>query len=72
MWWNIEHPKVANKLSNFLIRTTEQMTTKDAKSLREEFQYGTKTDVNKLLLSELLEKSKSIVEKIEVILSEMK
>ncbi len=54
------------------IRTTEQMTTKDAKSLREEFQYGTKTDVNKVLLTELLQKSKAIVEKIEVMLSEMK
>lgn len=53
------------------IRTTEQMTTKDAKSLREEFQYGTKTDVNKVLLTELLQKSKAIVEKIEVMLSEM-
>jgi uncharacterized protein (UPF0332 family) len=54
------------------IRTTEQMTTKDAKSLREEFQYGTKTAVNKVLLTELLQKSKAIVEKIEVLLSEMK
>ena len=54
------------------IRTTEQMTTKDAKSLREEFQYGTKTNVNKVLLTELLQKSKAIVEKIEVLLSEMK
>jgi uncharacterized protein (UPF0332 family) len=54
------------------IRTTEQMTTKDAKSLREEFQYGTQTSMNKVLLTELLEKSKAIVEKIEVILSEMK
>jgi uncharacterized protein (UPF0332 family) len=53
------------------IRTTEQMTTKDAKSLREEFQYGTKTDVNKVLLAELLKKSKAIVEKIEVMLSDM-
>ena len=53
------------------IRTTEQMTTKDAKSLREEFQYGTKTDVNNVLLTELLQKSKAIVEKIEVMLSEM-
>jgi len=53
------------------IRTTEQMTTKDAKSLREEFQYGTKTDVNKVLLTEILQKSKAIVEKIEVMLSEM-
>jgi len=53
------------------IRTTEQMTSKDAKSLREEFQYGTKTEVNKVLLSELLKKSKEIVEKIEVMLNEM-
>jgi uncharacterized protein (UPF0332 family) len=52
------------------IRTTEQMTTKDAKSLREEFQYGTKTEVNKILLKELLQRSKEIVEKIEVMLSE--
>ena len=50
------------------IRTTEQMKTKDAKSLREEFQYGTGTDVNKEILNNLLRKSKEIVEKIEVIL----
>ena len=50
------------------IRTTEQMTKKDAKSLREEFQYGTKTKVNKILLDELIKKSKEIVEKVEVML----
>lgn len=50
------------------IRTAEQMTSKDAKSLREEFQYGVKTEVNKVLLSELIEKSKEIVEKVEVAL----
>jgi len=50
------------------IKTTEQMTNKDAKSLREEFQYGTKTQVNKKILQELIVKSKEIVEKIEVIL----
>lgn len=55
----------------YFIRTAEQMKTKDAKSLREEFQYGTKTDVNKVLLAELLQKSKAIVERIEVILTEM-
>src|SRR3989344_8859912 len=53
------------------IRTTEQMTNNDAKSLREEFQYGTKTDVNKVLLTELLQKSKDIVEKVEIMLSEI-
>jgi len=52
------------------IRTTEQMTQKDAKSLREEFQYGTKTKVNKILLDELIKKSKEIVEKVEVNLNE--
>ncbi|HED06115.1 MAG TPA: HEPN domain-containing protein [Ignavibacteria bacterium] len=52
------------------IRTTEQMTQKDAKSLREEFQYGTKTEVNKILLDELIRKSKEIVEKVEVTLND--
>lgn len=51
------------------IRTAEQMTQKDAKSLREEFQYGTKTKVNKILLSELIKKSKEIIEKVEIILN---
>ena len=55
----------------YFIRTTKQITTKDAKSLREEFQYGTKTNVNKILLTELLQRSKAIVEKIEIILNEM-
>lgn len=52
------------------IRTTEQMKMQDAKSLREEFQYGTKTDVNEEILNVLLKKSKEIVEKIEVALSD--
>ena len=52
------------------IRTTEQMTTKDAKSLREEFQYGTETKVNETLLKELLDNAKNIVEKVEIALSE--
>ncbi len=68
----IETKEISLDMEDLLfIRTTEQMTTKDAKSLREEFQYGTKTDVNKVLLTELLQKSKAIVEKIEVILNEM-
>ena len=53
------------------IRTTEQMTPKDAKSLREEFQYGTQTTVNEKLLNELLENAKNIVEKIEIVLNEL-
>jgi len=53
------------------IRTAEQMTTKDAKSLREEFQYGTQIIVNKEILSNMLKKSKEIVEKIELIFNEI-
>jgi len=59
-----------NKEDMAFIRTTEQMTSKDAKSLREEFQYGTKTKVNEILLKKLIKKSKEIVEKIEVSLNE--
>ena len=59
-----------NKEDIAFIRTTEQMTQKDAKSLREEFQYGIKTDVNKILLDGLIKKSKEIVEKVEIILNE--
>ncbi len=54
------------------IRTTEQMKMQDAKSLREEFQYGTKTDVNKEILNFLILKSKEIVEKIEIIVDSTK
>lgn len=50
------------------IRTTEQMKLQDAKSLREEFQYGTKTNVNKEILNNLVRSAKAIVEKIEVML----
>lgn len=53
------------------IRTTEQMTSKDAKSLREEFQYGTKTTVNKKLMNDLLGNAKKIVEKVEIALNEL-
>ncbi len=60
-----------NKKDIAFIRTTEQMTSKDAKSLREEFQYGTKTEANETMLSELIKKSKEIVEKVEVVLDEI-
>lgn len=53
------------------IRTTEQMTPKDAKSLREEFQYGTKTSVNEKLLKEILDNAKKILEKVEIALSKL-
>ncbi len=52
------------------IRTAEQMKTRDAKSLREEFQYGTKTEANKIILDELLRKAKELVEQIEIIIME--
>ena len=39
-----------DKKDTTFIRTTKQMIPKDAKSLREEFQYGTKTEVNKICL----------------------
>jgi len=50
------------------IRTAEQMKTQDAKSLREEFQYGTKTNVNKEILNNLVKRAKEIVEKIEIMI----
>lgn len=50
------------------IRTAEQMKMQDAKSLREEFQYGTKTEVNNEILSNLLKKARKIVEEIELAL----
>ncbi len=67
----IEKGKINLDLKDIaFIRTTEQMTSKDAKSLREEFQYGTETKVNEKLLNELLENAKRIVEKIEIVLGE--
>ena len=66
----IEDGKIDLDLKDIaFIRTTEQMTSKDAKSLREEFQYGTETTVNEKLLKELLENAKSVVENIEIALS---
>ena len=68
----IEERKIRLDLKDIaFIRTTEQMTSKDAKSLREEFQYGTETSVNEKLLRELLEHAKSVVEKVEIALSEL-
>ena len=66
----VEEGKINLDLKDIaFIRTTEQMTSKDAKSLREEFQYGTETAVNEKILKELLENTKRIVEKIEIALS---
>ncbi len=68
----IEEGKINLDLKDIaFIGTTEQMTSKDAKSLREEFQYGTETTVNEKLLKELLENAKKVVEKIEVALGKL-
>jgi len=67
----IEQEKISLDMRDIaFIRTTEQMTSKDAKSLREEFQYGTKTSVNEKLLKDLLYSAKKIVEKVEIALNE--
>lgn len=68
----IEEGKISLDLKDIaFIRTAEQMTSKDAKSLREEFQYGTETTVNEKLLKELLENAKKVVENIEIALNEL-
>src|SRR3989338_2162857 len=68
----IEEGKINLDLNDIaFIRTTEQMTSKDAKSLREEFQYGTETTVNEKLLKDLLDNAKKIVEKVEIALSNL-
>lgn len=68
----IEKGKINLDLKDIaFIRTTEQITSKDAKSLREEFQYGTETTVNKELLKDLIGNAKKIVEKIEIALNEL-
>jgi len=53
------------------IRTTEQMTSKDAKSLREEFQYGIEIKANKILLSNLIKRAKEIVERTEIAINNL-
>ena len=65
----IEEGKIKLDKSDIaFIRTTEQMTKTDAKALREEFQYGTETTVNKTLLDDLVKNAQEVVEKIEVAL----
>ena len=68
----IEEGKIDLNLKDIaFIRTTEQMTAKDAKSLREEFQYGSETTVNEELLRELLGNAKRVVEKVEIALGKL-
>ena len=65
----IESKKINLELKDIaFIKTTEQINAQDAKSLREEFQYGTKTDVNNEIINELAKRAKEIVEKIELII----
>lgn len=64
----IEKKEIALDMKDIaFIRTAEQMTSKDAKSLREEFQYGIETSVNQELLKRLITNAKAIVEKIEML-----
>ena len=51
-----------------LIRLTDKTKGKDAKSLREELQYGTETSVNLVVLEELKKNAIEFVEAIEVLL----
>lgn len=64
----LKHNIDLSKVDLAFIRTTEQMETKDVKSLREEFQYGTKTELNREILINIIQKAKEIVEKIELII----
>ena len=49
-----------------LARTAGLSLLSDAKSLREEYQYGVKTDLNPGILENLIRSSKSIVEEVEI------
>ena len=51
-----------------LIRLTDKSKGKDAKSLREELQYGTETSVNQVVLEELKKNAIEFVEIIEALL----
>jgi uncharacterized protein (UPF0332 family) len=51
------------------IRQTGELRLSDAKALREEFQYGTKTKANKKILNNLINTTKEIIEIVELILS---
>jgi len=55
-----------------LIRRTNENKPKDAKMLREELQYGTKTSVNKEILDFLKKNAIEFVEVIEKLLKEIK
>jgi len=54
-----------------MIRRTSEMMPKDSKALREEFQYGIKTDVNESLLQELKRNAIQFVEAVELLLRKL-
>ncbi|MFH1065651.1 MAG: hypothetical protein V1734_04070 [Nanoarchaeota archaeon] len=53
------------------IRKTSQQIEKDAKELREEFQYGTKTNVSGGLLDIMEMQTKDFIYKTEVLLNKL-
>lgn len=53
------------------IRKTSQQVEKDAKDLREEFQYGIKVEVSRDLLDAVGEKTKEFIYKTEVLLDKL-
>ena len=55
-----------------IIRRTSENKPKDAKTLREEFQYGIETSVNKDVLNLIKDNSIDFVEAVERLLKEMK
>ncbi len=65
---------IKDKIINFdqkyieMIRRTSEMMPKDSKTLREEFQYGVKTEANKILLKELKNNAIQCVEAVELLL----
>jgi uncharacterized protein (UPF0332 family) len=51
--------------SIMFIRTASQKTNKDAKKLREQFQYGAQTRVNHHIIRDFVKQTKKVVEEIE-------
>ena len=54
-----------------IIRRTSENKPKDTKTLREEFQYGTKTSVDKQILDSVKHNAIEFVEVIEILLKEL-
>lgn len=55
-----------------IIRRTSEMMPKDAKMLREEFQYGTEIEIDGEILNQLKNNAKEFVEKVQILLEEIK